>query len=80
MGVALAEYAVAEADLRVEITKQYPDLELAPGYSWDQGLHRWIAALALPNLLRNKNKGPSARRSRAGTRWRAPSSPRSRVC
>jgi outer membrane protein TolC len=58
MGVALARYAVAEADLRVEITKQYPDLELAPGYSWDQGLHRWIAALALPNLLLNKNKGP----------------------
>ncbi len=58
MGVALAEYAVAEADLKVEISKQYPDLELAPGYSWDQGLHRWIAALALPNLLLNKNKGP----------------------
>lgn len=58
MGVALARYAVAEADLRVEVTKQYPDLELAPGYSWDQGLHRWIAALALPNLLLNKNKGP----------------------
>ena len=58
MGVALAQYAVAEADLRVEITRQYPDLELAPGYSWDQGLHRWIAALALPNLLLNKNKGP----------------------
>ncbi len=58
MGVALAEYAVAEADLKVEITKQYPDLELAPGYSWDQGLRRWIGAFALPNLLRNKNKGP----------------------
>jgi len=58
MGVALAEYAVAEADLRVEITKQYPDLELAPGYSWDQGLRRWIAAFGLPNLLRNRNKGP----------------------
>lgn len=58
MGVVLAEYAVAEADLRVQITKQYPDLEIAPGYSWDQGLHRWIAALALPNLLLNRNKGP----------------------
>ncbi len=58
MGVALAEYAVAEADFRVQISKQYPDLELAPGYSWDQGLHRWIAALALPNLLRNRNRGP----------------------
>ena len=58
MGVALAEYAVAEADLRVEITKQYPDLELMPGYSWDQGLRRWIGAFGLPNLLRNRNKGP----------------------
>jgi outer membrane protein TolC len=57
MGVALAQYAVAEADLRVEITKQYPDLELAPGYSWDQGCiagsRRWHS-----NLLLNKNKGP----------------------
>jgi outer membrane protein TolC len=49
---------VAEADLRVEISKQYPDLELAPGYSWDQGLQRWIAALAFSNLLTNRNKGP----------------------
>lgn len=67
MGAALASYAIAEAELRLEVAKQYPDLEFAPGYSWDQGLHRWIAALALPNLLLNRNRGPigeaTARRS-----------------
>ena len=61
--------------------KQYPDLELAPGYSWDQGLHRWIAALGAARTSCATGTGArSARRSRAGTRWRAPSRRRSRGC
>ncbi len=51
IGLALAEYAVAEADLRVAVARQFPDLELGPGFIWDQGVHRWTLALALPNLL-----------------------------
>jgi len=56
MGRALAEYAVAEAELRLQVARQYPDLELGPGFIWDQGVHRWTLALALPNLLAFRNR------------------------
>jgi outer membrane protein, heavy metal efflux system len=56
IGSALAEYAVAEAGLRGEVARQYPDLDLGPGFIWDQGVHRWTLALALPNLLKFRNR------------------------
>jgi outer membrane protein, heavy metal efflux system len=56
IGGALAEYAVAEAGLRGEVARQYPDLDLGPGFIWDQGVHRWTLALALPNLLKFRNR------------------------
>ena len=56
IGRALAEYAVAEAGLRGEVARQYPDLDLGPGFIWDQGVHRWTLALALPNLLKFRNR------------------------
>ena len=58
IGRALARYAVAEAGLRLAIARQYPDLELGPGFIWDQGVHRWTLALALPNLLGLRNRAP----------------------
>ena len=60
MGSALAAYAVREGELRIAIANQYPNLELSPGFAWDQGLNRWILGLALPQLLLNKNRGPIA--------------------
>jgi outer membrane protein, heavy metal efflux system len=48
---ALAGYAVSEADVRLEVARLYPDLEIGPGFIWDQGVHRWTLALALPALL-----------------------------
>jgi cobalt-zinc-cadmium efflux system outer membrane protein len=48
---ALASYARAEAEVRLQVARQYPDLELGPGFIWDQGVHRWTLALALPQLL-----------------------------
>ncbi len=56
IGAALAEYAMAEAGLRGEVARQYPDLDLGPGFVWDQGVHRWTLALALPNLLKFRNR------------------------
>jgi len=56
MGGALAEYAVAEAGVRGEVARQYPDLDLGPGFIWDQGVHRWTLTLALPNLLKFRNR------------------------
>ena len=60
MGRVLAEYAMAEADVRLEVARQYPNLELGPGFIWDQGVHRWTLALALPNLLGFRNRAAIA--------------------
>ena len=38
---ALADYAAAEAALRLEIARQYPDLKLGSGFQWDQDDHKW---------------------------------------
>lgn len=69
---SLAAYAVAEAQLRLQVAKQYPDLELGPGFIWDQGVHRWTMALALPGLLAFRNRAPiveaESARTAAGAR------------
>lgn len=44
----LDDYAAAEAAVRLEIARRYPDLVLAPGYFWDADESIWsIAFLAL---------------------------------
>jgi outer membrane protein, heavy metal efflux system len=69
---ALARYALAEADLRQQVAQQYPDLELGPGFIWDQGVHRWTLLFTLPRLLLHRNRGPiaeaSAQRAAAAAR------------
>lgn len=57
---ALARYGAAEATLREEIAKQYPNLDLSPGLLWDQG--DWIKSLGAVVLLPilNNNEGPIA--------------------
>ena len=47
---ALAEYAAQEATLKLEIEKQYPDINLSPGFVFDQGDSIWElgAAWILP--------------------------------
>ncbi len=57
---ALAEYAGAEANLKLQVARQFPDLDLGPGFIWDQGVHRWTLALAVPGLLGFRNRGPIA--------------------
>ena len=57
VSLALGEYALAESQLRVQVARQYPDLELGPGFVWDQGVNRWTLALALPALLGSRNRG-----------------------
>ncbi len=54
---ALAAYAVSEADVRLEVARLYPDLAIGPGFIWDQGVHRWTLALALPALLGLRQRG-----------------------
>ena len=57
---ALASYQAAESRLKLEIARQYPDIALTPGYSWDQGDNRWSLGLSLVLALLNKNEGPIA--------------------
>lgn len=54
---ALARYDAAEARLKLEIARQYPDLEISPGYIYDQGDR--IRTLGLSTLLAlfNRNEG-----------------------
>lgn len=57
---ALARYAAAEAQLKLEIARQYPDFHFGPGYSWDQGDNRWALGFSLTLPLFNQNQGPIA--------------------
>ncbi len=41
----LARYAAAEAALKLEVARQYPEISFKPGYLWDQGDRRWSFAL-----------------------------------
>ncbi len=60
---ALADYAAAEADLRLQIAKQYPDVHLGPGYAWNSGNagdNQWSLGLTLELPVLDQNQGPIA--------------------
>ena len=57
---ALAEYAASQSALQLEVARQYPDLHLGPGYSWDAGAHKWSLGLSLTLPIFNQNQGPIA--------------------
>jgi outer membrane protein TolC len=57
---ALADYAAAEDNLRLEIAKQFPDVHLNPGYQYDQGDNKWSLGLTLELPILNQNQGPIA--------------------
>jgi len=56
----LAKYEAAQAALRLEIAKQYPDLKLGSGYQWDQGESKWNLSASLEVPVFNRNQGPIA--------------------
>ena len=73
---ALERHAAAESDLRLEIAKQYPDVEIGPGYAYDTGTNKFsfgIVGLKLPLL--DRNQGPiaeaKARRDQAAREFEA---------
>lgn len=57
---ALADYAASDAALKLEIAKQYPDLRLGPGYSWDAGTVKWSLGLSFVLPILNQNQGAIA--------------------
>ncbi len=41
----------------MEIAKQYPDMHLNPGYSFDQGENKWTLGIGLTLPILNQNRG-----------------------
>jgi outer membrane protein TolC len=57
---ALAQYAAAEASLQLEIAKQYPDINIGPGYTYEETHSFFIFGLSTIVPLFNRNQGPIA--------------------
>jgi outer membrane protein TolC len=57
---ALARYAAAEADLQLEISRQYPDIQLGPGYTYEEKNNFFTVGLSTTLPLFNRNQGPIA--------------------
>lgn len=71
----LARYAAADAALRVEIARQWPELSLKPGFMWDQGDLLWSLGVGFVLPLFERNQGAiaqaNARRDTEGVRFTA---------
>ena len=57
---ALARYAGAEARLQLEIAKQYPDVDLGPGYTYEERNSYFTFGFAAVIPLFDRNQGPIA--------------------
>ena len=72
---AVAAYDQAEAELRGEVARQWPEIHLGPGYTWERGLVKlpFSVGLVLPPLDLNRNaiRAAEARRAEAGQRLEA---------
>ncbi len=56
----LARYAAADEALKLEIAKQYPDINLAGGYSWEGGENIFELGPSAVLPVFNRNQGPIA--------------------
>lgn len=59
LAVAIGEYGIAEARLKLAVIQQYPQLTLGPGYYWDHGIAKFPLDVGL-TLPLNGNKGEIA--------------------
>ena len=57
---ALAQYAAAEADLQLEIARQYPDINIGPGYTYEETHSFFTVGASTTVPLFNHNQGPIA--------------------
>ena len=58
---ALESYAASQSALQLEIARQWPDIDLGPGFEWNPQLagdREWELGLSLPLPVRNHNQGP----------------------
>lgn len=57
---ALARYAAAESSLQLEIAKQYPDIDIGPGYTYEEKRSYFTVGIAATIPLLDRNQGPIA--------------------
>jgi outer membrane protein TolC len=57
---ALARYAAAESGLQLEIAKQYPDIDIGPGYTYEEGRSYFTVGFAATIPVMDRNQGPIA--------------------
>lgn len=72
---ALADYEASQTNLQLEVARQYPDITLGPGYSWDAGALKWSLGLNLALPLFDRNQGAiaqaEAKRAEAAATFRS---------
>lgn len=56
----LAQYKAADAALKLQIARQYPNIQLGPGYSFDQGENKFTLGFDLAVPIFNQNQGAIA--------------------
>jgi outer membrane protein TolC len=57
---ALANYSAADTAVRLEIARQYPNIDLGPNYAFEEGSHLFSVATNLVLPVLNHNEGPIA--------------------
>jgi cobalt-zinc-cadmium efflux system outer membrane protein len=58
---ALIRYAAADAALRLELARQFPNFNIGPGYTFEESNSYFTVPLSLVLPIRNRNQGPIAR-------------------
>jgi outer membrane protein, heavy metal efflux system len=57
---ALAQYAAAEANMQAEIAKQYPNISIGPGYTFEETHSFFTLGISTTLPIFNHNQGPIA--------------------
>ncbi len=57
---ALSMYEAAESNLQLQIARQYPNIDIGPGYQWNQGRNQWSVGISLTLPIFNQNQGSIA--------------------
>jgi outer membrane protein, heavy metal efflux system len=57
---ALEHYAAAEADLKLQIAKQYPDVDIGPGYTYEEKRSYFTLGFSAAIPMFDRNRGPIA--------------------
>jgi outer membrane protein TolC len=60
LAAAIDAYAEAETKLERAVARQYPEIELHPGYYWDHGIAKWPFDVGLSLPLFSRNRGEIA--------------------